>query len=263
MINMQTYAQLEEPDKVAKPDMSAAPSWLETADIETSSDDYARRFSGPVGKWFLEVQEKATLEMLLPYKNGTVLDVGGGHGQLAGGLIGAGYDLTVLGSANSCVEKIRTYVDQGLCKFQVGNVLDLPFPDQYFDAVISYRFISHVTRWEAFLGELCRIARKAVIFDYTEVKSINAIAPYLFQFKKRLEGNTRPFTLYREADLLRILGEHGFSRSDRFSQFFLPMVVHRKMKVLNVSRAAEGIFRKLKLTDAFGSPVILKAERRA
>ena len=33
--------------------MSAFP---ETADVETSSDDYARRFAGPVGEWFLERQ---------------------------------------------------------------------------------------------------------------------------------------------------------------------------------------------------------------
>jgi hypothetical protein len=27
----------------------------ETADIETSSDDYARRFAGKIGAWFLHV----------------------------------------------------------------------------------------------------------------------------------------------------------------------------------------------------------------
>lgn len=36
----------------------------EAADIETSSDDYARRFSGGVGRWFLETQTRLTLKLL-------------------------------------------------------------------------------------------------------------------------------------------------------------------------------------------------------
>ncbi|NEO49979.1 MAG: class I SAM-dependent methyltransferase, partial [Moorea sp. SIO4A3] len=54
----------------------------ETADIETSSEDYASRFAGEIGAWLLKVQEDATLKMLTPYPKATILDVGGGHGQL-------------------------------------------------------------------------------------------------------------------------------------------------------------------------------------
>jgi hypothetical protein len=46
----------------------------ETADIETSSEDYSRRFSGPVGSWFLRVQESATLKMLATRPGASVLD---------------------------------------------------------------------------------------------------------------------------------------------------------------------------------------------
>ncbi|WP_293161376.1 hypothetical protein [Okeania sp. SIO2C9] len=47
----------------------------ETADVETSSDDYASRFAGDIGAWLLKVQEEATLTMLAPYPNGKILDV--------------------------------------------------------------------------------------------------------------------------------------------------------------------------------------------
>ena len=43
---------------------SSAEPYPETADIETSSDDYASRFSGPAGEWMLEVQERITLGLL-------------------------------------------------------------------------------------------------------------------------------------------------------------------------------------------------------
>ena len=64
---------------------------LEEPDVETSSEGYAHRFSGQVGRYFLEVQAAITLEMLAPFPGARVLDVGGrecrGFGQAAVQLI--------------------------------------------------------------------------------------------------------------------------------------------------------------------------------
>lgn len=233
----------------------------ETADIETSSNDYALRFSGEVGSWFLKVQEEATLRMLASYPNAKVLDVGGGHGQLTNALVRNGYQVTVLGSANICKTRIQSFVDKDLCSFKVGNILDLPYPNQAFDIVVSYRLLPHVTQWRQFLSELARVARQAVIVDYPAVKSVNYIAPYLFQVKKNLEGNTRPFTCFKESELLEVFKSHNFIRAERYPQFFLPMVLHRTLKSTALSSALERCWRLSGLTSLFGSPVILKVVR--
>jgi len=70
----------------------------EDADVVTSSDAYARRFGGAVGSYFLERQSAAVLELVRPWPGARVLDVGGGHGQVTGPLVAAGYAVTVLGS---------------------------------------------------------------------------------------------------------------------------------------------------------------------
>ncbi len=44
--------------------MSAA---REDADVETSSEGYARRFAGPVGRFFLDRQAESTLALLRPF----------------------------------------------------------------------------------------------------------------------------------------------------------------------------------------------------
>jgi hypothetical protein len=57
---------------------------MEDADVETSSEAYARRFSGAVGGWFLEVQANATLDLLRPFPRARIVDVGRGargHGR--------------------------------------------------------------------------------------------------------------------------------------------------------------------------------------
>lgn len=233
----------------------------ETADIETASEGYAQRFAGDVGTWLLGVQELATLQMLLPYPGAAVLDVGGGHGQLTLPLIQRGYQVTVLGSAAVCQQRIQALVDQNRCRFQVGNVLALPYPDRAFDVVLSYRMLAHVNQWQLFLAELCRVAKTAVIVDYPTVKSVNYIAPQLFKLKKGLEGNTRPFTCYREPDLLTVFQQQGFTLGDRHAQFFLPMVLHRSLQTPQASALLEQVFRWSGLTRLLGSPVILKLLR--
>ncbi|WP_413160951.1 class I SAM-dependent methyltransferase [Capilliphycus salinus ALCB114379] len=230
----------------------------ETADIETSSEGYASRFSGTVGTWMLNIQTEATLQMLQAYPQATVLDVGGGHGQITAPLIANNYQLTVLGSAEVCQARIQPWLDSNRCKFKVGNVLDLPYPDNAFDVVISYRFLAHVTQWEKFLSELMRVAKKAVIVDYPTVRSVNSIAPLLFKVKKGLEGNTRPFITYQEPKLINYFKAAGWQQTERYAQFFWPMVLHRTLKSPGVSSKLEQSMRLLGLTYWLGSPIIAK-----
>lgn len=234
----------------------------ETADIETSSDDYATRFAGEVGAWFLKLQEDATLKMLKPYPGATVLDVGGGHGQTTTALVNAGYKVTVLGSDESCANRIRPFVEAGQVAFKVGNVIDLPYEARSFDVVLSYRLVPHVERWQELLTDFARVADKAVVVDYPESLSFNAITPLLFGFKKKLEGNTREYTLFRRKQLMEIFEQNGFQYTARVPEFFLPMVLHRKLKNVRISSLMEGVSRQLGLTRLFGSPVILKVTRK-
>ena len=138
------------------------PGFPETADIETSSDDYATRFAGATGAWMLEVQERIATALLEKHPARTVLDVGGGHGQLAVPLCRAGYAVTVLGSAERCRRRVAAVVDDGACTFTVGNVIDLPFADRSFDAVLCFRLLTHCTQWPRLVAELCRVTRGPV-----------------------------------------------------------------------------------------------------
>jgi ubiquinone/menaquinone biosynthesis C-methylase UbiE len=235
----------------------------ETADIETSSDDYALRFSGEVGSWFLQVQESVTLRMLAPYPGAKILDVGGGHGQLTPALLRHGYQVTVLGSADVCKQRIEAFLAEDRCSFKVGNILDLPFADQAFDIVVSYRLLSHVTQWKQFVAESSRVALKAVIMDYPAVCSFNYIIPLLFQVKKHLEGNTRTFTTFKDVELLKVFKSSGFIPDERYAEFLLPMVLHRILKSPRLSSMMEKICRLSGLTHLLGSPVIIKLIREA
>jgi SAM-dependent methyltransferase len=235
----------------------------EDADVETSSDAYARRFAGAVGAWFLEVQAKATLDLLARWPAASVLDVGGGHGQVTGPLVEAGYDVTILGSAPSCEDRVREWTSAGRARFQAGDLVTPPFPDRAFDVVLSYRLLPHARRWRALVSGLCRLARQAVVVDYPTSRSVNALSGSLFGLKKGVEGDTRPFTVFRDAEMEAAFVEAGFSPTGRRGQFLFPMALHRALGSAGLARALEGAAGAVGLRGAFGSPVILRCEPRA
>lgn len=256
--------------------MSAMDTLPETADIETASDDYAARFAGAVGAWMLKVQEDAVLDLLQVHPGVTVLDVGGGHGQLAFPLCRAHYAVTVLGSAEVCRRRLAPLIDAGLpadlsggasaqagqCRFVIGNILQLPFAEKSFDTVVCFRLLTHCQRWPELISELCRVAARAVIVDYPTSQSLNFFSPRLFAAKRKLEGNTREFRLFKHQEIISAFTNYGFVPGRRQGQFFLPMVLHRGLKCRALSAAGEGLLRFLGLTARWGSPVILELRRR-
>jgi len=234
----------------------------EDADVETSSDAYARRFAGPVGEYFLAVQARLTLELLAPWPGARVLDVGGGHGQTIGALVESGYDVTILGSSASCEARVSRWTRTGRARFEAGDLAAPPFEDRSFDAVLSYRLLPHARDWGALVGGLTRPARHAVVVDYPTTRSVNSISGSLFGWKKGVEGDTRPFAVFRDRDVEAAFAERSFTATARRPQFVFPMALHRATGSAALARTLEGAAGALGLRAAFGSPVILRTERR-
>ena len=236
---------------------------LEDADVHTASDAYARRFSGGVGSWFLDVQARIVLDLLARWPRASVLEVGGGHAQLAGPLVDAGYDVTVHGTSEACAPRLTQWLETGRARFAVGPLLALPWPERAFDAVVAVRLLPHVERWEQLMGELCRVARHAVVFDYPTRRSVNVVSDAFFGVKKGVEGNTRPFRVFTEREIDAAVAAQGFVTGARRPEFTFPMALHRAGGVAPLSKIVEGAARALGMTALVGSPVVRRVERRS
>jgi SAM-dependent methyltransferase len=262
-----TWYQVDQGLDVASPRLSA--DIPEMADVETSSEDYARRFAGPVGRYFLKVQEEITLRLLADWSDWSprarVLDVGGGHAQLAPPLVASGHQVTVVGSRAVCRERLDRELPAGSFEFRTCDFLNLPFPDRSFDVVLSFRLLAHAPRWRELVAELARVAGRAVVVDFPDTRSFNALYGPLFAWKKRVEGNTRTFITFRPGEVEAELARHGFGRPVEVRQLFVPMVIHRALgkalRTAALSRGLEAVSSGLGLTQALGSPVILRVQR--
>ena len=236
---------------------------VEDADIGTSSEDYARRFTGAVGRWFIETQTRITLSFLSALPVGaSVLDVGGGHAQITPPLLERGYEVTVAGSDPGCGARLQPWLSNGRCRFEVADLLALPYPDRSFDAVVCLRLLPHSVDWARLIGELCRVASRSVVVDYPSLRSANIVASRFFEFKRGIELNTRRFITFSPRQVRAAFADHGFVVRAEQPQFLLPMVLHRLANQSLLSRVAEVPGRWLGLTRRFGSPVIVRADRR-
>jgi SAM-dependent methyltransferase len=229
-------------------------------DIETASLDYASRFSGTAGKYLLGEQTKCVERLISGFKAGSVLEVGGGHGQLIELYRKLGLKFTIHGSHQSCFNNLDDSVSDA--NTVVSSLRKLPFQSSSFDVVIAIRLITHADDWPKVLAEMCRVARHVVVFDYPTRRSLNGMMPFLFEMKKNIEGNTRTFRNFRKSEFQKILHSSGFQVGTIRNQFFIPMVVHRVLGGSVVSRFAEWIFSSVGATWAFGSPAVMKVVKQ-
>lgn len=236
--------------------------FLETADIDSSTEDYATRFSGPVGEYFLDVQTHLTLKCITSGPGASILDVGGGHAQLAAPLVKHNFRVTVTGSDESCRNLLDQRLEPGSFAFDVCDMLALPYDNNSFDYVLAFRLLPHVDRWQQLLAEMCRVARTAVIFDYPDIRSSNVLYDMLFAFKKKYEKNTRTFKMFRRSEITKELVVNNFSPPQFNPQFFLPMVIHRSLKRVTISKNMEALCKAFLLTRYFGSPIIVKSLKK-
>jgi 2-polyprenyl-3-methyl-5-hydroxy-6-metoxy-1,4-benzoquinol methylase len=228
-------------------------------DIESSTPDYQKRFSGKVGGWFLDVQNKATRAVLSKIDNSSSLDIadiGGGHGQNVGVITESGHHLTVIGSDESCKQLILPFVDQGKIDFELGDLLSLSFEDRSFDVVLSYRMLAHLQDWKQHISELTRISDNLVIVDFPTIRSVNYFSGSLFGLKNKVEKNTRYYKLFSEQEVVDEFERNGFAPLCRVGQFFFPMALHRAIKIKSISAMLEAVPRFIGLSRYFSSPLI-------
>ncbi|CAN5713215.1 class I SAM-dependent methyltransferase [soil metagenome] len=223
------------------------------------------RFSGPIGRLVAESQERVIVNFLEPIEHLQVLDVGTGTGRGALVLASRGADVTgVDASAEMLAVAKRRAAAAGLSvTFVQGDAHGLAYDDRSFDVVVCLRVLMHTPDWRQSLGELCRVARHRVLFDYPALVSAAALQSMARRVANMAGGHTEAYRVFADRAVRATLREHGFEvrRSDR--QFVMPIALHKSIGAAGFSATVEAALRKTGLNWLLGSPVTVLAERCA
>lgn len=168
---------------------------------------------------------KNALELLGDKKNGKVLDIGCGFGELAI-LLAKNTDFEIIGfdiskkSVGAARENVRKAGLEGRIKIEEGDVYGLKYPNNYFDAAVSFGYVSAAT-YRGAPKEIARILKPEglLICDF-----INCLSFYkIFSSLKRLIKGDSPYYLLLSG-IKREFEKDGFIfKGQRFFNTYPPL----------------------------------------
>ena len=223
------------------------------------------RFSGPIGRLIAASQEQVIAAFLEPIGGRTVLDVGTGAGRAAIALARRGAVVTAVdASAEMLAVARRTAAAAKVpVTFAREDAHRLTFADGSFDAVVCLRVLMHTPDWRQSLGELCRVARHRVVFDYPALASAALLQSVARRVAHAAGARVEAYRVFADASLRAALHANGFRIIDMHRQFVLPIALHKWINSESTTRRVEGAMTRAGLNGLFGSPVTVVAERCA
>jgi len=157
-------------------------------------------------KYFLTLQKLRSIEVnaafLVPYlqDNISLLDCGCGLGSITLGFAGLLKNSKIVG-----VDTEQSLLDMGITEakhrgitnahFQLGNILKLPFPDNYFDIVFEHSLLLHLSEYKDIgIKEMLRVLKPGGIIAVREIDFDTLIFfPYNEILKKALDFRLKMF----------------------------------------------------------------------
>jgi ubiquinone/menaquinone biosynthesis C-methylase UbiE len=240
-------------------------SYAHYANADVAAGFDALRFGGPIGELLAVTQDRVIAEFLAPLDRLLVLDVGTGTGRAAIALARRGARVTGVDASTEMLDVARTRAAASGAdvRFDAGDAHALPFGDRSFDAAVSLRVLMHTPEWRKALGELCRVSRARVVFDYPSARSLAAVQALVRRIAAGLGRQTEAYRVFSPAVIRAALESQGFRITGVHRQFVLPIAVHKAVGSARMTEASERALAAVGLNRAFGSPVTLVAERCA
>jgi SAM-dependent methyltransferase len=223
------------------------------------------RFGGPIGRLIADSQEQVIGAFLEPLAGRRVLDVGTGTGRAALALARRGAVVTGVDASAEMLAVARRAADAaGLdVTFAQDDAHRLRFADASFDAVICLRVLMHTPDWRQSLGELCRVARHRVVFDYPALASCALLQSMTRRVAHAAGARVEAYRVFTDASVRAALRARGFRIAGMHRQFVLPIALHKRLNSETATRRIEGALTRAGFNRLFGSPVTLVAERCA
>jgi len=203
------------------PDSVKGKEWYQADDVAQEYD--AKRFSRG-GRLIDRREKQAVLDAVGPVEDRDILEIACGTGRFTVMLAERGADIVGLDISEPMLtqgrEKARQAGVGDHVEFMRGDAARLPFPDDYFDAVVSMRFFHLAPTPAKFMAEMARVSKNQVFFDTFNGRSTRVLYNRLLPMGSHL---------YTRGEVEELLDGAGLELADADHDFILPYGFYRKI----------------------------------
>lgn len=215
--------------------------------------DYKKIFWEDTDRKYEDMADRMAISRLLPQQMDTFVDIAGGYGRLADEYLSRAKSATLFDYSKTELAQAREMYGDKI-KTQPGDIYDLPFKDDSFDALMMIRATHHFKEMQKVSDELYRILKPGGI-AVIEVANKKTLPKMVRYWTKKSEIN--PFS--RDVAHLKDLNSDGFyNYHPKYIEEVFQKSGFKIKKVLSVSN-----FRSAKLKKVFGTKNLVRMEKVA
>lgn len=215
--------------------------------------DYKKIFWEDADRKYEDAADRIAIRRLLPKHMQSFVDIAGGYGRLADEYLPRSETATLFDYSETELAQARELYGNKL-KTKAGDIYDLPFKNDSFDALMMVRATHHFKDMQKVSNELYRVLKPGgvAVIEVANKKTLPKMFRYWF---KKSEIN--PFSL--EPVHLKNIDQDGFyNYHPKYIEEIFQNSGFKIDQVLSVSN-----FRSAKLKKIFGTKNLIRFEKGA
>ena len=156
--------------------------------FDTWPDKYDQWFTTPIGSLVKRVEGELLLDLLKPARGERILDAGCGTGVFTQEVLSHRSKVTGLDVSLPMLMRARQRAQRSFFQVIAGDMLTLPFPENYFDKTTSVTALEFIADGPGAVRELFRITRPRGVIV---VATLNSLSPWATRRKEEAQkGHT-------------------------------------------------------------------------
>ncbi|MFC1561575.1 class I SAM-dependent methyltransferase [candidate division KSB1 bacterium] len=174
----------------------------DTFSFGKTARSYDQWFSTPLGSVYDKLEKRALGRCFPVASPGErLLDAGCGTGHFAVYLAERGYTIFGIDSAPEMITVARNKEIRG-ARFVVADILDIPFPDEHFDTVLTVTVLEFIEQPEKALQEMMRCLKSG---GRLVIAVLNAFSPLSRKRKRQGSGTYKTANLFTPEKLEQLM----------------------------------------------------------